>query len=286
MQPPEPLFIDVAGSAPGRRFALYHAPAGAARGLVVHAHAFAEEMNKSRRMVALQSRSLAGAGYAVLQPDLLGCGDSPGDFGDATWQRWCDDVLAGVRWLQARHGAGPLWLWGLRVGCLLAAEAAARVEVPCSLLFWQPVVAGRTALRQFLRLRTAGALIDGRADKGAARLGDEIGRGRAIEVAGYALHPALYRGLDQATLQAPLLCGRSVWIEVSAHSTAPAPSVVNAAARWAEAGWSVQTQVVSGPGFWQTTEIEDAPALVAATTAALRDSAAGDAPATTHRAGA
>ncbi len=40
--------------------------------LVVHVHAFAEEMNKSRRMAAMQSRALAAAGFAVLQIDLLG----------------------------------------------------------------------------------------------------------------------------------------------------------------------------------------------------------------------
>jgi len=42
-------------------------------------------MNKSRRMVALQARALAGRGFAVLQMDALGCGDSAGDMQDATW---------------------------------------------------------------------------------------------------------------------------------------------------------------------------------------------------------
>ncbi|MBK8384562.1 MAG: hypothetical protein IPL11_02315 [Candidatus Accumulibacter sp.] len=41
--------------------------------------------NKSWRIVPLQARALATAGYAVLQIDLMGCGDSSGDFGDATW---------------------------------------------------------------------------------------------------------------------------------------------------------------------------------------------------------
>ena len=41
--------------------------------------AWAEEMNKARRMAALQARLLAENGYAVLQIDLHGCGDSSGD---------------------------------------------------------------------------------------------------------------------------------------------------------------------------------------------------------------
>src|SRR5687768_8838655 len=69
----------------GRRFCLLHMPSRPARALVVYVHPFAEEMNKSRRMAALQARALAASGHAVLQIDLLGCGDSSGDFGDASW---------------------------------------------------------------------------------------------------------------------------------------------------------------------------------------------------------
>lgn len=45
------------------------------RGSIVYIHPFAEEMNKSRRMAALQARALTLAGFAVLQLDLIGCGD-------------------------------------------------------------------------------------------------------------------------------------------------------------------------------------------------------------------
>ncbi|MBN9422686.1 MAG: alpha/beta hydrolase, partial [Candidatus Accumulibacter sp.] len=109
----------------GQRYCLFHRPAteGAARGALVYVHPFAEEMNKSRRMAAVQARALAAAGYAVLQIDLHGCGDSSGDFADASWAGWLDDVELACAWLRARCAA-PLWLWGLRSGCLLAAEAA------------------------------------------------------------------------------------------------------------------------------------------------------------------
>ena len=38
---------------------------------------------------------------------------------------------------------------------------------------------------------------------------------------------------------------------------------------WRAAGHDVSTQVVQGPAFWQTLEIEDAPALLAASLAAM-----------------
>ena len=111
-------------------------------------------------MAAIQSRALARAGFAVLQSDLLGCGDSSGDFGDATWQDWVGDVSEAIRWVQCRHDA-PLWLWGLRAGCLLAVEASRQVSADYSFVFWQPTPSGKAPLQQFLRLKVAGGSLEG-----------------------------------------------------------------------------------------------------------------------------
>ena len=53
--PAQAFFLE---AKPGRRFCLYHPPQGEDRGAVLHVPAHAEEMNKSRRMVALQARRL------------------------------------------------------------------------------------------------------------------------------------------------------------------------------------------------------------------------------------
>ena len=76
---PFPFFFD---ADPGTRFSLYHAPNPQvpARGAILYVHPFAEEMNNSRRMAALQARAFSALGFAVLQIDLFGCGDSCGDF--------------------------------------------------------------------------------------------------------------------------------------------------------------------------------------------------------------
>ncbi len=74
---PEAFFLPVANAQHSQRFCLFHPAQGRASGApLLYLHPFAEEMNKSRRMAALQSRALAEHGYAVLQIDLLGCGDS------------------------------------------------------------------------------------------------------------------------------------------------------------------------------------------------------------------
>ena len=114
-------------TAHGRCFALHHPSATPdVRARVLYVPPFAEEMNKSRRMAALAARALSAAGADVLQIDPHGTGDSSGEFRDASWQGWVDDIVEAARWLQQAPGDAPLWLWSLRAGCLLAAEAADR----------------------------------------------------------------------------------------------------------------------------------------------------------------
>ena len=77
----EALFAPLGRDPLSQRLCMWHTPpAGAPRRLFVHVHGFAEELNKSRRMACLQARALAEGGDAVLRFDLLGCGDSDGEF--------------------------------------------------------------------------------------------------------------------------------------------------------------------------------------------------------------
>ena len=264
--PVDPFFLP-AGD--GQRLCIHHLPTGAVRGAVLYVHPWAEEMNKSRRMAAMQSRTLAASGFGVLQIDLHGCGDSSGDFADATWAGWLNDVLLGAHWLQQRYSA-PLWLWGLRSGALLATQAAARLDTPCNLLLWQPVASGKPLLQQFLRLKAAAEMQQGDAKATLERARTDLAAGRCVDVAGYSLPPALAQGLETATLDLPVNAGRVVWLETSTRAPpALLPVSQTRVDAWRAAGRNVEADAVPGPAFWQTQEIEDAPALLAATTAAL-----------------
>jgi exosortase A-associated hydrolase 2 len=258
------------------RFCIWHQPTGNTRGLVLHLHPLAEEMNKSRRMAARQARALAEAGFAVMQFDLLGCGDSAGDFGDATWHAWRADTVWAARQLRLRAEApsAPLWLWGHRVGALLATQAAALVtredEPPPRVLLWQPSPSGKTALQQFLRLRAAADLLDGGAKGVTESLKRELAAGRAVDVAGYRLHPELAAGMEAATLAPPPRASRAAWLEVTGiESPELLPASRATIEHWRAADWQVDAAAVAGPAFWQTTEIEDAPALLERTMQAV-----------------
>lgn len=149
-----------------------------------------------------------------------------------------------------------------------------------NLLLWQPTGQGKTALQQFLRLKAAAELLDGGGKGATEALKRELAEGRTVEVAGYRIHPELARGLEAATLTPPPARGaRLVWLEVA---TAPAagteptllPASRMAIEQWRSAGWQVDAAAVPGPAFWQTTEIEDAPALLARSTQALASATA------------
>ena len=331
---PEAFFLPADGGRRGQRFCLFHPAQGdVPKGCVLYIHPFAEEMNKSRRMAALQARALAKAGYAVLQLDLLGCGDSSGDFGDASWQAWVGDVVQACHWLRARtQRRGPatdpaaaeadtdaiadapapqLWLWGLRAGCLLAADAARQLAAPCNFLFWAPTPTGKVQLQQFLRLKAAGDMLGGGAKGVTEGLRQQLAAGTTVEVAGYAIAPALAQGMEHAVLEPPAAAAahtgmvrhagaasgaapamatpaamasppvpdeaaprasptRVEWFELSTREDATlSPVAQKAVDTWRQRGFAVRSHIVNGPAFWQTTEIEDAPALVAATVAAM-----------------
>jgi len=235
---------------------------------VVYVQPFAEEMNKSRRMAALQSRALAEAGYAVLQVDLHGCGDSSGEFHEASWESWVDDVLMSARWLEASQG-GPLVFWGLRTGALLASEAASRLGPDQRLLLWQPVTNGKTTLQQFLRLRAAADMGQSGGKGVVQQLRADLEAGAPVDVAGYRLAPAVALGLERARLGVTQPPGKVAWLEVSSRERAELlPGSASVVEDWRAQDVQLWPEVVNGPAFWQTQEIEDAPALLPATLAA------------------
>ena len=269
--PAEPFFL---ASAPGERFCLFHPAQGECTGALVYVHPFAEEMNKSRRMAALQARALAAQGCAVLQIDLHGCGDSDGDFGQARWEQWKADIGAACSWLARRSGQ-PVGLWGLRLGALLALDYAhGAPQAPARLVLWQPVTSGAAFLTQFLRLRLASDML-GEAEGnggngGTVALRAALAAGEALEIGGYLLSPQLaaaIEGLDAAALAPP--CATD-WFDIVAAPDRPVSPVAQRLA----AAWQANPPAlrkVACPPFWSTQEITESEALVAATCAALRE---------------
>ncbi|RMD87658.1 MAG: hydrolase 2, exosortase A system-associated [Alphaproteobacteria bacterium] len=201
----------------GPLFCLDVEPAAAARrGHLLLIAPFAEELNRSRRMMITLARRLAFTGFAATIADLHGTGDSAGRFADASWRGWLDDLAFLRREIGDR---GPLWLAGIRTGALLAAAAMAedRAGVVGALMI-APVSSGARFLAQFLRIRIAAEMARDRRETTAA-LKARLEAGETLPVGGYALTPDMARALSEASLaKTPPPDVPVLWFDVAAQA--------------------------------------------------------------------
>jgi len=269
--PAESFFL---AAVPGKRFCIYHAPHpdSPCRGAFIYVHPFAEEMNRSRQMIALQARKFADMGYGVLLIDLFGCGDSTGEFGDARWEIWKADLAIAKKWLEDRLST-RIGLWGLRLGALLALDFARSVESwTTPLILWQPVISGKSFVTQFLRLRVASDMLsDGQQAVGTQAMRNAMRAGEALEIAGYDIAPDLAFAIDALNAQALTVNTAPVhWLDVTrtVESAIP-PATAEVVSEWRRQGVDVQRYTVQGLPFWATQEFSTCPELLTMTTALL-----------------
>ena len=264
-----PFFRPASG---GQRYCLLHLPppGQAARGGIVYVHPFAEELNKSRHVAAAQARAFAAAGYSVLQIDRYGCGDSSGDFGDARWPIWHNDLHLACAWL-AQRVDGPLTLWGLRLGALLALDFASRPPLPLArLLLWQPELDGRRVIDRFLRLRLATGMLAGGTREAPGQARAALAQGEPVEVAGYLLAPALAHAIDRVSASTLPPSVPVYWLDHQGAEQAATP-LPPLARQWRDLGAAVHVASFGDGPFWHSGELLACPQLLDATRALCRD---------------
>ena len=269
--PAEPFFLKADC---GRRFCLYHGPQAEkeCRGAFIYVHPFGEEMNKSRRMAALQARAFAAMRFGVLQIDLFGCGDSSGDFSEARWDIWKQDLAAARAWLEERVSA-PVSLWGLRLGALLALDFARSAKKKVEgIILWQPVASGELFLTQFLRLRVANEMLTGDRGSGGntggtSALRNSLKAGESLEVGGYELAPELANAIDSLKAAELVVKGSPVhWFEIVPEpGRAITPAGAKVVSTWRQSEVELFLHLVPCSPFWATQEIAECPQLVSAT---------------------
>lgn len=270
----EHFFLKTPGTQ-GQRFCIYHPAERQTNkkilGIILYIHPFADEMNKSRPMAARQARAFAEAGFSVLQIDLLGCGDSSGEFEDATWADWLKDILNAHQWLVKRQPPDqeekiPLWLWGIRMGCLLASEAAKLID--CNLIFWQPSTSGQIEMKQFLRLRLTENVLGNNTEKVISK---EINS--QTNVLGYSISKGLIDSISSLDLKpnlANLLCKKVIWFEVKKNKSLElSPQSVLDICAWKNNGIQTYDYCIEGHAFWYSSEIVISKELIDKTTCTL-----------------
>lgn len=256
--------------AQGRVFTLVVAPRGPRSSLgVLFIPPFAEEMNRSRRMFALQAQAFANAGVTALILDLFGTGDSQGDFQDADVHAWIKDLELGMAALLDR-GCSEIAIVALRFGALLAGELVkSRAQSVQGLVLWQPVPSGSSFMTQFLRLRLASDLTAGSERMRVADLTAQLASGDTVDVAGYSVSPQLYDQIQGLELQHGVggVIDRPITLmDINTRDgNNPSPGIRSLQSRLAPYYGPVTAVKVSGEPFWQTPEITLAPDLIPVT---------------------
>lgn len=263
-----PTFLD---TPQGRIFVIHRFPkAVKATTAVVIVPPFAEEMNRSRRMLSLVAEALAGSGYHVVLPDLYGTGDSEGDFSQASWGGWIEQISSCVDNLHIEYGIQRYSMLGVRAGALLLADYLKQAEHrPKRMIFWQAVIDGDVYLKQFLRLRVASDRLAGGAADTQSLL-QSLEKGELVEVAGYGLINSVSNGLMAASLQGLNVehLPSSCWIDMVADEKTEAPLPNRKLVQtWSEQGVIIQHQTVVGESFWNSVDIVELPTLIDKTVA-------------------
>lgn len=230
---------------------------------------FAEEMNRSRRMMTLLAQGLAERGYGSLVVDPFGTGDSDGEFAEARIAIWRDDLRRGYDWLAAR-GTVNISLVALRFGALLAHELCAARPVN-RLVLWQPAASGEQMLTQFMRIRLAAGLTTGQVET-TTTLRQRLGAGETLEIAGYDIVGGLAAEMDALRLDPndPPRTSSIHWFDLVAEDgRALTPGSTRLIDGWHARGATVDARAIKGDAFWALLETTVAPKLIEATVAAF-----------------
>jgi len=278
-----PQFIP---STHGRLFSLFYTPTqthdAGANYAILYFPPFAEELNKSRRMVSLQAGQFSHAGYAVLVVDLFGTGDSEGDFSAASWEIWQQNMELALNWLEDK-GFDRFIFWSLRSGVFLALQTAAFLlardsNALAKFIFWQPTVQGDMLMTQFLRLRMAADfLVSGNQNNGndnitPTTIRQKLSQGHNVEIAGYSVSPELLQSIDGLNLKTlkPAAGSKVVWFEILPTETRTiSPNTQGIVKDWRSENIEIETVTVVGKPFWNSLEIMQLPELLEATTQRL-----------------
>lgn len=111
---------------------------------IIMIHGFADNKVEHHRMFVKFARRMAKRGIGILRIDLIGSGDSEGDFEDMTVSGEISQTLFVIDWLrgQPELNASKVGLLGYSLGGLVSTYAAVRAKGIHTLALWAPISEG------------------------------------------------------------------------------------------------------------------------------------------------
>ena len=143
----EPFYF---GTSPQRLYGCHHLPheLGAKPYSVVLCSPVGQEYIQSHRAAYQLAVRLSRCGYHVLRFDYFGCGDSEGNFEQATIIQWIDDIHSAIEEIQNRSGLTNVCLIGLRIGASLVLKVTENNHHIERIALWEPILDGKVYLKE------------------------------------------------------------------------------------------------------------------------------------------
>lgn len=250
----------------GEKFLTVHyTPNSVVKAHIIYIPPLGEEMNRCRALAAAQARQFAESGYSCTLVDLYGTGDSEGELHRASLERWYDNIELVAQSL-CQEDEKPVYLWGLRLGGLLALGYCARASRPVeNIILWQAVSSNKRFVTQLLRQRVASLVSRGLPAETAKEIRQRLSEGENIEISGYVFGDKLLSGIENIELSevGSLCTGKIVWLE---HSDQLDRELGASARKMTESlkqqGNTVEILQFTDPPLWQLHKRDDAPQLL------------------------
>jgi pimeloyl-ACP methyl ester carboxylesterase len=199
-----PLFFS---SAERPLYGAFH-PANRARGnkpVLVICHAIGTEHMLTQRIEALGARAAANTGFAAFCYHARGHGDSAGDPRMLTFADLVDDACAAADLARELSAASRIIWVGLRLGCLIAAEAMRRRHDARALALWEPLHCGTDYFRSMMRATFFTDVARGRRPGGNVdSMLEQLERNGELPIVGGYVYRRLYRDAKEAELRRSL----------------------------------------------------------------------------------
>lgn len=161
----------------------------------VFVHPFAEEKLWTQRVYVNFARELAQQGYPVLRFDVMGHGDSEGDFEDSTIETRLSDINCAIDQLMTDvPEVKQIALLGIRFGGTLAALAAEKRSEVKKLLLWEPIIDGEKYMQELLRINlTTQTAVYKKVINDRDTLIQQMKEGKTVNIDGYEMTFDLYQ---------------------------------------------------------------------------------------------
>ena len=217
-------------------YGVYHPPRrtrGLAEGVVL-CYPMGQEYIRIHRAFRWLADQLSAHGFHVLRFDYTGQGNSSGSFTTASLAQWQRDAQHAVSELADATGVETVDVVGLRVGTLIAAQAA-RHSLVRRVVCWEPRESGAAFRRELLGDDSSGAaaVID-QPDGTVARFGFPYTSALLDELASTPFVPLTSRSRREAlVVSASRLGSLDAWTAACEHAGVPVGCrVVDSAENW------------------------------------------------------